>query len=447
LLWLLNAACCNSCRHSARFPVPNPVPIRNRLVQGMPKVELTDRFCRSAKPLDKQQTDYFDTNTPGLALRVSPAGTRTWQLHYTRPADGRRVRITLGRFSDDDLTLAKARAKAREARGSIRDGGDPAAERAAKAAALTVADLVESYITRHADTKRSGNEIARRLRKNVADVIGSIKVADLHRRDLTRCIDKVKDRGAGIEANRVLQDLRAMVRWARARGDLDSNIAEGMRLPTETTERRRVLDEKEIARLWQRLDDATMRGSTANILRLCLVTAQRVGEVAGMTDAEIDLEAKTWTIPTARLKNGTRRDAEPHTVPLSNLAVRIISDQLASRAALAKRKRRKEPAYIFPAPGGRAPMTAAAVPRAVQASLKDLGIEHFTPHDLRRSSATHMEALGASPFVIAHVLNHVSATRGTITSRVYARHAYGDEKRHALDTWAARLEAIISTNS
>jgi integrase len=410
----------------------------------MPKIELSDRFCRSAKSLHGQQTDYFDVNTPGLCLRVSPGGTKTWQLHYTSP-NGKRARMTLGRLSDD-LSLAKARARAREARGAIRDGGDPAAERKAKATALTVTDLVDIYVQRHASTKRSGREIARRLRRNVSNVIGPIKLPDLHRRDITRCIDVVADRGAGTEANRTFQDLRAMVRWARARGDLDSNLVEGMKLPTQTRERRRVLSADEIKQLWHRLDDAGMRASTANVLRLCLITAQRVGEVSGMADDELDLEARIWTIPIARLKNGTRKDAAPHVVPLSELAVRIIREQLAARAALATRKGRPESRFVFPAPGGREPMTAAAVPRAVQGNTAVIGIAAFTPHDLRRTVATNMEGLRISPFAIAHVLGHISITRGTVTSRHYAQHDYADEKREALATWAEHLASLIASD-
>jgi integrase len=409
----------------------------------MPKIELTDRFVRAAKPLDGKQIDFFDKNTPGLFLRVSPAGTKTWGLFYTARS-GKRARITIGRVSDE-LTLAKARARAREARGVVRDGGDPAAERKAKAASQSVSDLVENYIARHASTKRSGKEIGRRLRKNVGAQIGTIKLADLHRRDLTRCIDLIVDRGAGVEANRVFQDLRALCRWARARGDLDSNLAEGMKLPTETTPRERVLSTDEIRKLWRGLEGAKMRDSTSNVLRLCLVTAQRVGEVAGITDDELDLEEKIWRIPISRLKNGTRSGAVPHIVPLSELAVKIIREQMAARAALAKQKRRKEPRFLFPAPGGRSAMTAAAVPRAVAANLKNLGIAAFTPHDLRRTGATIMEAaLAISPFVIGHVLNHISTTRATVTSKHYARYDYASERKAALDAWGAHLAAVIA---
>ncbi len=55
--------------------------------------------------------------------------------------------------------------------------------------------------------------------------------------------------------------------------------------------------------------------------------------------------------------------------------------------------------------------------------------------------------LRVSPFVIGHVLNHVSATRATVTSRVYARYTYDAEKRDALDRWAARLDGILAASA
>ena len=147
--------------------------------------------------------------------------------------------MKLGRYPE--MKLAKAREKAREARGEIGEGIDPLVEKRAQAASQTVSDLIENYVARHASTKRTGPAIARRLRYNVASQIGGIKLSELHRRDITRCLDAIKDRGADIEANRVFEDIRAMVRWARGRGDLDVNLIEGMRKPSETVERDRVL--------------------------------------------------------------------------------------------------------------------------------------------------------------------------------------------------------------
>lgn len=95
-------------------------------------------------------------------------------------------------------------------------------------------------------------------------------------------------------------------------------------------------------------------------------------------------------------------------------------------------------------------MAGAAAAKAIKkAEVKQrglatiLGVEPFTPHDLRRTAATHMEEIGISPFIIGHVLNHVSATRASVTSRVYARYNYDKEKREALNLWASRLVAIL----
>lgn len=411
----------------------------------MPTVELTDKFCKAATADSGRKVDHFDTIVKGLVLRVSAAGAKSWYVVYGPPA--KRQWLKLGTYPELPLGGDKgARQRARDTRADVGDGRDPVADKKAVAASQAVRDLVDNYVARHASTKRSGDEIARRLRKNVSDVIGDVKLSELHRRDLTRCIDAVKDRGAHVEANRLFEDLRAMVRWARGRGDLDENLVEGMKRPTETVERDRVLSADEIKTMWAGLADADMRESTRRVIRLCLVTGQRVGEVAGMTADELDLDQRLWTIPAARSKN--KRE---HAVPLSDMAVRIIRDQLADNAALAERKGRDAPAFVFPGPGARASVTGAAIAKAIkrEETIKRgvatiMGIAPWTAHDLRRTAATHMEEAGISPFVIGHVLNHASATKASVTSRVYARYDYAREKREALELWADRLDGILA---
>lgn len=408
----------------------------------MPQAELTDRFCRSVKPDPGRQIDHFDTVVKGLTLTVSPGGTKAWGLFYTKPASGKRARMKIGRYPE--ISLAKAREKARETRATIGEGQDPATEKKALENAQTVSDLVGNYIKRQAATKRTGPAIERRLRKNVEAAIGNIKLGELHRRDLTRVIDAIKDRGAATEANRVFEDMRAMIRWARGRGDLDDNLMEGMRKPSETVERDRVLTPREIEMVWHALPDADMRESTRRIIRLCLITGQRVGEICGMTQNEIDLGTGIWTIPPARSKNG-----RAHSLPLPAIALDIIRTQLAEAEALAERKGRERTLHIFPAPGGGEAVKNASISKAIKRNEVDgrvMGIVPFTPHDLRRTCATGMEEMGISPFVVGHVLNHVSITKASITSRVYARYSYEREKREALAAWADRLEAIICGN-
>src|SRR5262249_41712852 len=254
------------------------------------KLQLTDRFCQHAKS-EAPQTDYFDETVPGLALRVTSHGTKAWTLLSGKP----RRRITLGRYPS--LSLASARAAALEAR----EG---------RTQVMTVAELIDRYLDA-LKGKRSFSQIERQLRRDVLPIIGSLPLRELHRRDVTRVIDR---KAAPIAARRVFEDLRAMVRWAVARGDLDHNPIEGMKGPPASKPRQRVLSDDEIRVLWTELANQPVNRTRANqpvnqmplevrrVIKFCLVTGQRVGEVAGLTPSE--LSDKVWNIPGSRTKNG-----------------------------------------------------------------------------------------------------------------------------------------------
>jgi integrase len=85
-----------------------------------------------------------------------------------------------------------------------------------------------------------------------------------------------------------------------------------------------------------------------------------------------------------------------------------------------------------------------AVAKAIERSLEHFDVDPFTSHDLRRTAATRMEEIGISPFIVAHVLGHVSVTKASITSKVYARYGYEKEKRRAVEQWAAHLQGIVA---
>ena len=219
-------------------------------------------------------------------------------------------------------------------------------------------------------------------------VIGAVKLKDLHKRDITRCIDLVLDRGARSEANNNFDDIAAMIRWAHRRGDLDVNLVDGMQKPSVKTKRDRYLSVDEVFTMWKALADADMWESTRRILRLCLVTGQRVGEIAGMRKDELHLDRALWRLPGTRTKNGM-----PHDVWLSDMAIAIIREQMADADRLAERKDRKPCEFVFPAPAGRTAIGAAAIPKALKRLERPgkgntttiLGVAPFIPHDLRRT--------------------------------------------------------------
>ena len=328
-----------------------------------------------------------------------------------------------------------------EARQNLEAGRDPrdvAAEQAA--AAMTVAGLIDSWLEKHARPNlRSADEIERRLAKNVTPIIGGVKIAELHRRDMNRVVDPVLARGAPREAGCVFEDFRAVVRWAVKRGDLDRNPFDGMEKPAGSKPRERTLSDDEIRAVWNGLPTVLARSKACQrIIRLCLVTAQRLGEVTGMEPGELDLKAATWTIPGARTKN-----KHTHIVPLSTTAVGIIKEALAEAGKDAK--------WLFPRKDGKGPLPIEVVDKTINRAsvpsedhpLGRFGMPHWTPHDLRRTALTNFAAMGIPPVVAGAVANHVSVTKATITLSVYTQYTYEKEKREALDMWAKRLADIV----
>jgi integrase len=408
----------------------------------VPKVALTDRFCSSAKALGTQ-TDFFDETVSGLALRVTAQGYRSWSYLFTSPRDGKRARATIGTYPA--TSLAAARGKALEAKGHVDAGQDPRLVLAGQATAgMTVATLVTAYL---ADPEkaalRSKAEIERRLRKNVVPVIGEVKISELRRRDVRNVTDAILRRKRKVEATRVFEDVRGMVRWAVQNEYLDANPLDGMGKPAEATSSNRVLSEEEIRTLWTGLPGALARSEQCQrIVRLCLVTAQRVGEVAGITRAELDLTAREWRLPGSRTKNG-----HAHVVPLSDLALAIIKE--AQAAVEAPPNGGPKPEHLFPCGDGSLSPVAVArtILRANEISKERpkgrFGIEPWSAHDLRRTALTGMARLGVAPIVLGHVANHRTTTRAGVTLAVYSQYTYDKEKRAALDLWAARLVAIV----
>ena len=125
----------------------------------------------------------------------------------------------------------------------------------------------------------SAKDIERHLRVDVLPVIGGVNLAELHRRDVHRVTDAIKARGAPQAARAAFNHTRAMVRWAVERGDLDHSPLEGTKSPKTSEPSKRVLDDDEIRDLVARMAARFSASNVISILKLCLATGQRSGEV------------------------------------------------------------------------------------------------------------------------------------------------------------------------
>jgi integrase len=393
----------------------------------------TDKFIAALRPMPER---FEKWEGGGFGIRVSPGGGKAWIWVYH--FDGRPRRMTLGSYPL--IGLADARIKLSEARKLLERGIDPGdrevQQRKAERIAKTVEELSEAYLEKWArPRKRSAAEDERILRKDVIPAWRHRKAKDIGRRDVIALLDTIVDRGSPIVANRTLAVIRRMFGWALSRDIVPTSPCGAVRAPSKENRRDRVLSAGEIAAFWRALDNPELAMSSAIrlALKLQLVTAQRKGEVIGAEWSEFDLHESIWTIPATKAKNGM-----PHRVPLSPPAL-VVLDEI--KAATSKRPAgRGAPAsWLFPSPRTSKPITGPAVDHAMRENRDALGTGDATPHDLRRTAASHMTSIGISRLVVSKILNHAEPG----VTAVYDRHSYDSEKRAALAAWGERLQAVI----
>lgn len=392
--------------------------------------DLNDRFVQAAKAANGKRTAYPDAKERGLALRVSPSGVKSWSLRYRRKVDSKLVRITIGEYPA--FSLSEARDEARKLKAEVARRKDPAKERKRgdRRIPRTFSELVALYMEKHAAKKRSGFKDEQMLKKDVLPALEGDPLGEIKRVDITMVLNRIVRRGAEIQANRVFEVIRKVFNFAVEEGYLEISPVHKMKAPSKPRSRDRKLSHDEIRIFWRRLvDKANMSWQTRMVLRLCLVTGQRVDEVCGTRKSELDLDSAEWFLPGDRVKNGN-----PHLVPLSPLAVRLF------RKAQARAGRGD---LIFPNNTTGSHLTAHAVAVAMRRSRPVFGFKtEATPHDLRRTLASGLAELGFPRIIHDKVLNHVHGDRSTI-SGVYDRYEYLKEKRQALESWALHLSRIV----
>ncbi len=297
----------------------------------MPTVLLTAKFMKHVEPPATGRLDYYDTQEPGLVLRVAASGRKTWNYYYRMPGSRRKRRFTI----DKVLSLAKARGEVLKLRQQVKNEGRPRR----RASRLEVgADLQRPhhwYETDHQEeVPRRGNA---HRHQRTAPHWRDRKIHELTRADIRAILTAIAERPAPVMANRVSP-------LSAGSTTSPSNTMSRASRPTpppaspsrgKETPRDRALTRKEIRTLWTaceqaqhppRVDDVDPDNPPVPIaplmalgLQLILVTGQRPGEVFGMRRADLDEKKTWWTIPKTLTKN-----ANTHRVPLTKTAKTLI---------------------------------------------------------------------------------------------------------------------------
>jgi integrase len=171
------------------------------------------------------------------------------------------------------------------------------------------------------------------------------------------------------------------------------------------------------------------------IVELLAITGQRREEVASMTRPELDLPARTWTIPAARSKNN-----KPHIVHLSDAAMHVF-DRIPRIETQSAEDAAKAQSLVFTT-NGKTPFQGFS---KAKGQLDDLsGVTDWTLHDLRRTVVSGMARLGVQPHIADKVLNHQTGAISGVAA-VYQRHEFLAERRQALDLWGKHIEQLVPT--
>jgi integrase len=398
---------------------------------------LTDRGLKALRPAAAGKRELIhDAVVPGLAVRITDRGVKTFVLIKRFPGSRHPVPRALG--AHGAVTLEAARDKAREWLELLRKGVDPSQEEERQRQAElcrqenSFGAVAEEYLRRAVIGKqRKAAVVERELRGEFIDRWGAKPITDVTAHDVIAVLDAAVDRGAPYQAHNLLGHIRRFFNWTIARRvyGIDRSPCDRMR-PKDVigrkASRQRVLSDDELRALWRASEK--LGYPYGPLYRLLLITGQRKSEVAEARWREFDLDKKLWVVPPERMKM-----ANAHAVPLSAEALAVLQSL----------PRFKNGDHLFSTDFGKKPVNGfskskARLDRAMQDGF-GAAVPPFVNHDIRRTVRTHLAALPIAPLVAERVIAH--AKQGL--DKTYNLHEYASEKAHALDLWAVRLRSIV----
>lgn len=367
---------------------------------------------------------------PGLALQVTTTGARSWILRAM--VGTKRRDMGLGQFPG--VTLAQAREKARNARDLIDNGNDPilmrqqaqSLLRAQQAKALTFEAAARTYVDKMSAKWKNAKHVAQwsaTLETYAYPTLGKLHVADIQHTHILTMLEPIWSTKTET-ASRVRGRVESVLDWARVagyragenparwRGHLDKLLPAPKKI--KKVEHHPAVPVKQVAKFYSDLRER--EGTAARALEFLTLTAARSGEVRGATWAEIDLDAKLWIVPAARMKA-----KKEHRVPLSPAALKLLESL----------PRFEDTDLLFPGAKGKmlSDMSIAAV-------MRRMGLE-YVPHGLRSTFRDWVAECTGYPRELAE-----RALAHTITNAVEAAYHRSDvlEKRRAMmQEWAKFL--------
>jgi integrase len=351
-------------------------------------------------PTNGQRAYWYDDEVRGLAVAVTPLGKKSFLLY--KKVAGRPERVTIGAYPD--LSIEQARGQASQMNSVIAQGGNPAAERRAVDAEMTLQELFDSFLLLYAKE---------RLRpatwKNYQSIFNNHlhpwrfrKLFEITDRDVSALHMRVGKASGPHIANRLSELLSAMFNRAKKKwGYTGANPAAGVEAFPEES-RKRFLgdrDATEPTRFFNAL--AEQDQIWQDFFKMCVYTGARCGDVERMAWDEINFLRGLWTLSAETTKGKKTVD-----IALDPTALEILESRKGNSSK-----------WVFPSPrrsqSGHISESKAAWTRILTAAK----IENFRVHDLRHTLGAFLAAAGASELQIGKQLGHAP---GSPATKVYS---------------------------
>jgi len=361
-----------------------------------PKVNFTKPVIEALKPPADGREYVYDAKVPGLAVCTTHTGAKSFYLY--RRINGKPERIRLGGFPD--IGPDQARTLAMQQNGKIADGVNPNELRRLGRGEMTLGELWEHYLERHAKPHKKASSVAEDVRQweQYLTEWKSRRLSEIRRDNVQSLHTRTGKHHGPYAANRLLALLSKMFNVAASIGLASVNPCRGVQKFKEKT-RDRFIHPDEMRPFLEALKndpDETMR----DFFIMALFTGARRRTVQAMRWEDVNLERATWRITDTK-------NNEPQTVLLSPPAIGVLERRQ-------KRRKKNEP-FVFSGRGnsGHIEEPKGAWKRITEAAgIKDLRI-----HDLRRTLGSWQAAAGVSLPIIGKSLGH----RSQVSTAIYAR--------------------------
>lgn len=444
-------------------------------INNKKKVALSARAIDKMKYGDAVKSDIGEYT--GLRVICGKTGLKSFIYRYRSPIDNSIKKITLGNYPN--MSLAEARIELQKLKLLRSQGVCPISERKGEKALnkqkkeeslahikiLTLKDVVDIYLTEVIEDRvivdqRTGvkkiidgsrnlkgqQEARRTLYVDAVKEIGHKQADSIVRKDIVELIKKIIDRGAQVQAGRVLSELIAAYDYAIGLDYFSESFAnpallaksslKQTRIKLTSNKRTRVLSDSELRHVLSWLPTSGFSTHHKSILMISLWTGARTGEICSAEWKDIDLNKATWHLKAT--KNGSERFVQLSKQCLNHL------NALPSLNSL----------YLFPSFRTGKPIAQKTLTEVKwllkgedraknhnfqphQLWPKDM--EDWNPHDLRRTLRTNLSRLGCPADIAEAVLGHSKkGIEGT-----YNLHTYESECAEWLQKWADHLDGII----